>query len=189
MLDELALARDAAITGDAAAALAHAGMVRVLCAHRRGPFGVEEWNRTVRRWVHGSQERARAGDVLLATRNDPRTGIVNGDTGVLVDRGSALMVAFPRAGAIADFAPAQIAGLEPAFAMTVHKSQGSEYDTVAVIHPPESSPLVGRELLYTAVTRASRRLVIVGDDAAIRRAVLTPARRVSGLAAALDSER
>ena len=71
--------------------------------------------------------------------------------------------------------------------MTVHKSQGSEYDTVASDPPTETSPLVGRELLYTAVTRAPCRLVIVGDDAAVRRAVLTPARRVTGLVDALDT--
>ena len=107
---------------------------------------------------------------------------------MLVDRDGALVAAFARGAAAIERAPAQIAGLEAAYAMTVHKSQGSEYDTVALIHPPESSPLVGRELLYTAVTRAARRLVIVADDAAVRRAVLTPARRVTGLVDALDTE-
>ena len=160
----------------------------MLCAHRRGPFGVAEWNRTVRGWVQGPLDRPAPGDVVLATRNDARTGTNNGDTGVLVDRHGALVAAFARGVATIERAPAQIAGLEAAYAMTVHKSQGSEYDTVALIHPPDSSPLVGRELLYTAVTRAARRLVIVADDAAVRRAVLTPARRVTGLVDALDTE-
>ena len=169
-------ARDAATSGDASGALVHVGAQRVLCAHRRGPFGVAEWSRTVRGWVQGPLDRPAPGDVVLATRNDARTGTNNGDTGVLVDRDGALVAAFARGAAAIERAPAQIAGLEAAYAMTVHKSQGSEYDTVALIHPPESSPLVGRELLYTAVTRAARRLVIVADDAAVRRAVLTPAR-------------
>jgi exodeoxyribonuclease V alpha subunit len=69
--------------------------------------------------------------------------------------------------------------------MTIHKSQGSEYETVVVVHPPSESPLVSRELLYTAVTRASRRLVVVGSAASIRRAVDTPSRRVTGLTRAL----
>ena len=188
VLADLLAARDAATSGDAPAALAHVGAQRVLCAHRRGPFGVAEWSRTVRGWVQGPLDRPAPGDVVLATRNDARTGTNNGDTGVLVDRDGALVAAFARGAATIERAPAQIAGLEAAYAMTVHKSQGSEYDTVALIHPPESSPLVGRELLYTAVTRAARRLVIVADDAAVRRAVLTPARRVTGLVDALDTE-
>ena len=188
VLADLLAARDAATSGDAPAALAHVSAQRVLCAHRRGPFGVAEWSRTVRGWVQGPLDRPAPGDVVLATRNDARTGTNNGDTGVLVDRDGALVAAFARGAATIERAPAQIAGLEAAYAMTVHKSQGSEYDTVALIHPPESSPLVGRELLYTAVTRAARRLVIVADDAAVRRAVLTPARRVTGLVDALDTE-
>ena len=188
VLADLLAARDAATSGDASGALAHVGAQRVLCAHRRGPFGVAEWSRTVRGWVQGPLDRPAPGDVVLATRNDARTGTNNGDTGVLVDRDGALVAAFARGAAAIERAPAQIAGLEAAYAMTVHKSQGSEYDTVALIHPPESSPLVGRELLYTAVTRAARRLVIVADDAAVRRAVLTPARRVTGLVDALDTE-
>ena len=188
VLADLLAARDAATSGDASGALVHVGAQRVLCAHRRGPFGVAEWSRTVRGWVQGPLDRPAPGDVVLATRNDARTGTNNGDTGVLVDRDGALVAAFARGAAAIERAPAQIAGLEAAYAMTVHKSQGSEYDTVALIHPPESSPLVGRELLYTAVTRAARRLVIVADDAAVRRAVLTPARRVTGLVDALDTE-
>ena len=129
---------------------------------------------------------------MLATRNDPRTGIVNGEAGILVraDRAGwrALVRSAPRSGAataIRDFAPAELDELDTAFAMTIHKSQGSEYDTVVVVHPPSASPLISRELLYTAVTRAKRRLVVVGSEASIRKAVETPTRRITGLAAAL----
>jgi exodeoxyribonuclease V alpha subunit len=68
-----------------------------------------------------------------------------------------------------------------AYAVTVHKSQGSEYDTVVVILPPPDSPLATRELLYTAITRARRRVVLVGSDASVRAAVMRPSTRESGL--------
>ena len=97
VLDDLLGGPRAATSGDAAAALAHVGAQRVLCAHRRGPFGVDEWNRTVRGWVaRPPLDRPAPGDVLLATRNDPRTGTNNGDTGVLVDRDGALAPPSPR---------------------------------------------------------------------------------------------
>ena len=80
---------------------------------------------------------------------------------------------FRRAGELVTFDLAELDAVETAYALTVHKSQGSEYDTVAVVHPPADSPLVSRELLYTAVTRTASRLVVVGSAASIRRAVLT----------------
>jgi exodeoxyribonuclease V alpha subunit len=95
---------------------------------------------------------------------------------------------FRRAGELVTFDLAELDAVETAYALTVHKSQGSEYDTVAVVHTPADSPLVSRELLYTAVTRTASRLVIVGSVESIRRAVLTPNRRVSGLADALNGD-
>ena len=125
------------------------------------------------------------GRPLLATRNDPRTGLANGDPGVLVPVGTATRAVFRRGTALVTFDLAELDAVDVAYALTVHKSQGSEYETVAVVHPPVDSPLISRELLYTAVTRASSRLVVVGSVESIRKAVLTPTRRVSGLATAL----
>jgi exodeoxyribonuclease V alpha subunit len=133
----------------------------------------------------GTERRAPAGRPLLATRNDPRTGLANGDPGVLVRVATTRRAVFRRAGELVTFDLAELDAVEIAYALTVHKSQGSEYDTVAVVHPPADSPLVSRELLYTAVTRTASRLVVVGSVESIRRAVLTPNRRVSGLADAL----
>jgi exodeoxyribonuclease V alpha subunit len=185
-------ARDAALAEDPEAAYAAAGTARILCAHRRGPFGVATWNDVVEARVTGhdagTERRAPAGRPLLATRNDPRTGLANGDPGVLVRVGTAQRAVFRRAGELVTFDLAELDAVETAYALTVHKSQGSEYDTVAVVHPPAGSPLVSRELLYTAVTRTASRLVIVGSVESIRRAVLTPNRRVSGLADALSAD-
>jgi exodeoxyribonuclease V alpha subunit len=173
---------DAARAGHDAAALAAFATTRILCGHRRGPFGVETWNRHVESWLLDRPMHDYPGRLLLATRNDLRTGIVNGDTGVLVARpggGSPLAVFGGVAAHRLDLA--QLDEVETAFAMTVHKSQGSEYDTVVLVHPPAESPLVGRELLYTAITRARRGLVVVASEDSIRQAIATPTRRATGL--------
>jgi exodeoxyribonuclease V alpha subunit len=191
--DTFGAARTAAQQGDGRQALDLAARARILCAHRRGPAGVAVWNQHVQMWLLGEAQPRRdfSGRLVLATRNDLRTGIVNGEAGILVrvSRGdgatSGMRVVFRRGEAQRAFAPAELDELETAFAMTIHKSQGSEYDTVVLIHPPSDSPLVTRELLYTAVTRASRRLVVVGSAASIVKAVETTTRRVTGLADAL----
>lgn len=180
----------AAEAGDAAAALAHFAGVRLLCAHRTGTYGVQRWNRIIETWLHGETTGSRlarehVGRPLLVTRNDPRLRIANGDTGIIVADPAGPRAAFSAAAGVRLLAPAQLDAVETAYAMTVHKSQGSEYATVVVMLPPASSPLVGRELLYTAITRATQRLVVVGDDAAVRACVHTPGRRITGLASAL----
>jgi exodeoxyribonuclease V alpha subunit len=184
VLPALRAATEAARDGDAAAALAAFASVRVLCAHRTGPFGVQRWNRLIEGWL-GVEDRSGAGRPLLATRNDPRLRIANGDTGIVVATAEGNRAAFGSADGIRLLAAAQLDAVETAYAMTVHKSQGSEYATVVVVLPPATSPLIGRELLYTAVTRASREVIVVGDEAAVRACVRTPGRRVTGLASAL----
>ena len=181
--------RAAAEVGDAIDALRWAGTVRILCAHRHGRFGVSDWNRLAESWVTGAPAGSSgawyAGRLLLATRNDARLGLSNGDTGVVVVHDGRLAAVFMSARGIVRFDPAQLDEIDTAYAITVHKSQGSEYDSVVVVLPPAQSPLVGRELLYTGVTRARQRLLLVGDDASVRAAVSSPTMRMTGLAQAL----
>lgn len=184
----LKVAAEAAAEGRASDALLALLKVRVLCAHREGVYGVSHWNRLGETWMCGSSGdngQWYPGRPLLATRNDPRTGLANGDTGVVVMCEGRPQAAFSSASGIRYLDPLQLDDVETAFAMTVHKSQGSEYDTVVMILPPPHSPLVGRELLYTAVTRAKYHLLIVGQPETIVRAALTPARRMTGLRSAL----
>ena len=181
-------ARDAAVAGDRSAAFTAAVTARILCAHRRGPFGVTAWNDLVETHLAGGAVTgadALAGRPLLATRNDPRTGLANGDPGVLVRAGAVARAVFRRGRELVAFDLAELDAVDTAYALTVHKSQGSQYDTVVLVHPPSTSPLVSRELLYTAITRSSSQLLVVASVAAIRRAVTTPTRRVTGLAEAL----
>jgi exodeoxyribonuclease V alpha subunit len=188
----LEAAAAAARAGHAADALGQFADVRVLCAHRRGPYGVDTWNRLIESWLLADSPSARPpryypGRPLLVTRNDQRQRIANGDTGIIVAGDDGLRAAFATADGLRLLAPAQLDTVDTAFAMTIHKSQGSEYATVVVILPPADSALIGRELLYTAITRSTRRLIVVGSRAALVAAVHTPGQRVTGLAAALSS--
>jgi exodeoxyribonuclease V alpha subunit len=121
------------------------------------------------------------GQPLLNTRNDLRTGLVNGDTGIVVNTPTGRKVVFSTQEQ--KFEPSALEDIEVAFATTIHKSQGSEYHTVIVVVPPVGSPLLRRELLYTAVTRARKHLVLIASEDAITSAVMSTINRASGLAA------
>jgi exodeoxyribonuclease V alpha subunit len=179
---------DAAGAGRALAALAALGTFRVLCAHRQGAHGVERWTAQIEAWltaeVSGFAAAGRwyVGRPLLVTANDYELGLYNGDTGVVVQASQArVSAAFERRGAVVEFSPTRLGPAETAYAMTIHKSQGSQFDTAAVLLPPAGSRILTRELLYTAVTRARTRLILVGHEEAIRAAVSRPVARASGL--------
>lgn len=175
--------------GDIAAALAALGRCRILCGHRRGAAGVATWNRIAEGWVRGNgRGEWYAGRPVLVTRNDSRLGLFNGDTGVVVTIDGRDEVAFPRENGTWTLLPTfALAEVDTCFAMTVHKSQGSEYDRVAFVLPPAGSALIGRELAYTGVSRARSHLLVVGSADVLAECVRTPARRMSGLGDALAS--
>lgn len=119
----------------------------------------------------------------MVLRNDPLLGLYNGDIGVaLPDAQGGLAVFFPGLGAIA---PVRLPEHETAFAMTVHKSQGSEFDRVLVLLPQLVHRVVTRELLYTAVTRARQRVTLACTAQVLTQAIHSPTRRLSGLRARL----
>jgi exodeoxyribonuclease V alpha subunit len=178
----------AARAGDADTALRQLGAFRLLCAHRHGPLGVAQWTQSLESWLRealpGFEPSAQryAGLPLLATRNDYELRLHNGDTGVVV-RGAdgELRAVFDAGGERIELAPSRLADVEPLFATTVHKSQGSEFEVAALLLPEPDSPLLSRELLYTAVTRARSTLLVGGGEEAVRAAVARPAGRASGL--------
>ena len=168
---------------------------RVLCAHRVGPFGAERFNRLVERRLrrHGlvlAHDDFYPGRLVLVTRNDPRTGLSNGDTGVVL-RGAAgrARVWFPELeapdGGPLLVSPARLPPHETFFALTVHRAQGSEYDEVAVVLGTPDSRVATRELLYTAVTRARRHVVVHASEDSVAAAVARVTKRSSGLFDAL----
>ena len=183
---------EAARAGRPREAIDALGAYRVLCAHRRGPHGVAGWTARIEGWLaeaveeFGADVEWYAGRPLLVTENDYGLGLFNGDTGVVIagDDGR-LSAAFERRGQIVELSPTRLAAIDTVYAMTVHKSQGSQFDTAAVLLPDLGSRILTRELLYTAVTRARTRLVLVGTEEAIRLAVARPVARASGLRARL----
>ncbi|HEY6761422.1 MAG TPA: exodeoxyribonuclease V subunit alpha, partial [Baekduia sp.] len=186
--DVIAAARE----GDGARALQALGRFRLLCAHRRGPYGVSTWMPAVESWLAteieaaGGRARDYPGRPLLITANDYDLNLFNGDTGVVVaapdDR---LQAVFERRGGLTRVRPNQLGAVETVYAMTVHKSQGSQFGTAAVLLPPPTSRILTRELLYTGVTRARDRLIVVGTEESLRAAITRPATRASGLGARL----
>jgi exodeoxyribonuclease V alpha subunit len=182
----------ASMSGDGAAALAALGQFRILCAHRRGPYGVANWNVRAEGWLQGmlpdfsAAERWYVGRPLLVTENDYELGLANGDTGIVVqvDEGH-VMAAFRRGGEVALASPSRLGAVDTVYAMTIHKSQGSQFQCAAVLLPEAGSRILTRELLYTAATRAQERLILVGPEETIRAAVARRVARASGLATRL----
>ncbi len=168
---------------------------RVLCAHRTGPFGAERFNRLVEDRLRAAGIVAKgepfyAGRPIIVTRNDPLTGLSNGDTGVVLRREGAdgetvTRVWFPEVGGTDEpfeVAPARLPEHESFFALTVHRAQGSEYDEVAFVPGAADSRVLTRELFYTAVTRARHKVTVHGDAAAVSAAVERRTERAAGLA-------
>ncbi len=179
--------REAAVLGDAEQALRILDEHRLLCAHRRGPYGVTYWNRQIERWLAEQTDTPLwtawyPGRPVLVTANDYGLGLYNGDTGVAVLRDGALRAVLAGAAGPLELAPSRLADIETMHAMTIHKSQGSQAVEVTVLLPPEESRLLTRELLYTAVTRARQKVRVIGTAAQVRAAVDRRAVRASGLA-------
>lgn len=165
---------------------------RVLCAHRRGAYGAEHMNRVVRTelarvgivpgsgdWYHGRP--------VMVTRNDYGLNLFNGDVGIcLIEGRDAMRVWFAGPdGRPRGLHPARLPAHETVFAMTVHKSQGSEFDEVLLVLPPTASPILTRELIYTGVTRARSRVSILADEELLTLATRQRIQRSSGLRRAL----
>jgi exodeoxyribonuclease V alpha subunit len=149
---------------------------------------VARWTGEIERWLAAelgpsdAGERDYVGRPLLVTRNDYELGLYNGDTGIIVrDEGDRVSAAFERSNELVLFTPTRLDAVETVYAMTIHKSQGSQFDTAAVLLPDPSSRILTRELLYTAVTRARKRLILVGTEEMVRAAVARPVARASGL--------
>jgi exodeoxyribonuclease V alpha subunit len=181
---------EAARTGDPERSLALLDRHRLLCAHREGSYGVERWSRRVEDWLretidgYAGEGRWYVGRPLLVTANDYQLRLFNGDTGVVVapdDSSSSARAAFRRDGAV-DLVPvSRLSDVQTVHAMSVHRSQGSQFDRVTLVLPPANSPLLTRELLYTAVTRAKQHVRIIGTRDALAAAVERPIARASGL--------
>lgn len=168
---------------------------RILCATRTGSRGAEHINALVATHVRHAARVPLAvgahwftGRPIMVTRNDYALGLFNGDIGIaLPDAQGVLRVWFRRAdGTARAVSPAALPPHETAFALTVHKSQGSEFDEAALVLPASLGRVLTRELVYTAVTRARTRVQVIGPRRVLAQAVATRTQRDSGLAARVD---
>lgn len=173
--------------GEADGALSNLNDARVLCPHRDGPYGVSTWNTEISNVLETTRDRWRVGDIVVKTRNDLGQGLANGDIGVVARVDGVLTFLFRHGDGTVHVPVAIDDAVDLGFATTVHKAQGSEFASVAVIVPPSHSPSSTRELLYTALTRAKPRAVVIGRREDIEHAVSTQRVRWSGLADRLQS--
>lgn len=171
------------------------GEYQLLCALREGPFGVRGLNdrleqllvqkRKINRTPHS---RWYEGRPVMISRNDSALGLFNGDIGIALDCGQGLRVWFQMPdGSVKSFQPSRLPEHETAWAMTVHKSQGSEFNHAALVLPTQLSPVITRELIYTAITRARQRLSLYTDERVLVQAIATRTERRSGLGAIFES--
>jgi exodeoxyribonuclease V alpha subunit len=185
----------AARWGDHERAVALLPVSKVLAATRHGPQGSHRWRDRIEALVAATlpeadlSRRWYPGRPVLVTRNDPLNRLVNGDVGLVVAGEPATVVFSGPGGELRPFAPSQLADIETWWSMTIHKSQGSEFERVVVALPEAPSPVLSRELLYTAVTRAEQQVTIVASEASLRQAVSHRVARASGLGARLRSDR
>ena len=186
----------AAEAGDLLGALELLDSHRLLCAHRSGPWGAASWNLRVQAVL---QERLGlewlpdwyAGRPFLVNGNDHGLQLFNGDSGVVCrERDGREVAALGRPTGAGDpstpvprrLAPTRLPEVSTAYATTVHRSQGSQFARVTLLLPEPTSRILTRELLYTAVTRATTGVTVVGSEEAVRAAVGRRARRATGLA-------
>ncbi|MFP4833444.1 exodeoxyribonuclease V subunit alpha [Paraburkholderia sp. BR10879] len=190
-----------ALAGWAAGVLKAHGAFQLLCALRRGPWGVEGLNRRAARLLHEEglidpHGDWYAGRPVLVMHNDYELGLMNGDIGIALELPVAageppvLRVAFPAgdgSGGVKWVSPSRLQGVETVFALTVHKSQGSEFTHAALVLPDTYSPILTRELVYTGITRARSFLTLAVPEgrSVLDRAVLAKVQRASGLMAGL----
>jgi exodeoxyribonuclease V alpha subunit len=172
-------------------ALARLNEFVVLCALRRGPFGAETINALIQRMLFETGKRGTAnqyfsGQPVMIVRNDYNIELFNGDIGIVLPHTDGWRVFFPgENGELRSFSPARLPEHETAFALTVHKSQGSEFQEVLIILPQEDTPVLTRELIYTAVTRARSEVELWANEGVLNQSIGRKVRRHSGLSDSL----
>lgn len=162
--------------------------LKVLCVIREGEQGLYAINKKIEQYLIKQNLINITGDFyynrpVMITSNNYELSLFNGDIGLVrADENGELKVWFEDKGNLLSFSPSYVSNAETVFAMTIHKSQGSEFDKVMVILPDmEDVPLLTRELLYTAVTRAKSKVIVQGEESAILKAADSYVKRGSGI--------
>ena len=163
---------------------------QVLCANRLGKNSVADINYLLEQKLFGQQMINLSGlwysgRPVMVTQNNPALNLYNGDIGICMpdkEHGGKYRVFFQRAdGSVKKYLPARLPHCETVYAMTIHKSQGSEFEEVLIVLPEAINPVLTKELLYTAITRAKKTVKLVADEAVFAGAVRQKVKRVTGL--------
>lgn len=175
---------------------------QILCVTRQGEWGVEQLNKRIayglfQKGLIARHEGWYIGRPVMVTQNDYSTGLMNGDIGITLTRPdtqtkeTSLCVAFSSHDGSSDikwFSPHRLSAIESVFALTVHKSQGSEFTHSALVLPDTPSPILNRALIYTAITRAVKYFTLIetGDKSVIKNAIESATEREGGLGSAIN---
>ncbi|MCD4741827.1 MAG: ATP-binding domain-containing protein, partial [Desulfobacteraceae bacterium] len=170
------------------------GKFRILCSHRKHFFGTNNLNIITEKLLQESQihgiKQSFLKSVLMITQNDYNKLLFNGDTGMVIKtEGEKKAVFMDEDSILQSYHLSELKTFEQAFAVTVHKSQGSEFDHVLFILPPApvaDSSFLTRELIYTAITRARKKVTIAGNIDVIKEAAKTHSKKESGITKLLD---
>ena len=157
--------------------------LQVICAHRKGNLGVSGWNRAIERELGVlAQEQWYLGRPVMVSKNDANTGLANGDIGVVCkDAKGARIVVFGDAEEVRTFSTTSLPQVDTVHALTIHKSQGSEFAHTIVVLPKGKSKILTRELLYTGITRAKPNLTLIATQEALEIAISNKVQRATGL--------
>ncbi len=166
---------------------------QLLCAHRKGRWGVEALNQEIETWLQNhnfiaSHSQFYNGKPIIINRNNYQLDLFNGDIGVLAQSESGELKAYfsKTKSEAREMSVSRLTSYTAAWALTVHQSQGSEFDHVLLVLPEEISPVLSRELIYTAITRARKSIQIMGDKEILKKAISMRVNRQSGITSQLQ---
>ncbi len=163
---------------------------QILCAIRKGDFGIERVNKEAEQVIKAKSGISRGrewfdGRFVMFTKNDAFLKVQNGETGIFFTKSYSDGKVMVEGNEDRQISVSRVKEYQPAYAITVHKSQGSEFENVVLMLPNEHNPIITKELLYTAVTRARQNLLVVGNWGVVEQAIMQRISRNSGLAAKL----
>ena len=169
------------------------GRICILTAQREYFVGSKAMSESIEKHFEKTAEGLkRPNQPIIINQNDPETGLRNGSVGIICTDSQggrkAWFPGFKGASALQEFSVAQLPNYSPAWALTIHRSQGSEFDEVLVVLPRQESPMTTRELIYTAITRARKTVFIAGDLESVRKAASNPSSRITMVGAHLECD-
>jgi len=182
-----------AASDTAEAALGHLDNFKILCAHNSGEYGTLQINHVCENILRSENnfdiETKLFKKIIMVNTNDYKKNLFNGETGIIFEKkGETNAFFISLDNTIKQYRASDLPGFDTGFAITIHKSQGSEFNTVLIVIPSQMSPVVTRQLLYTGVTRAKKRVIIVGNLEIIKAAMKMSVKRNSGITKLLEKE-